>query len=437
MFLCYNLNIEINKGGITMNEITFDNITLDELDNLKKFLSAKTKFQDIDIQDIISFVRKEENTKYYFDTSLSSSDERDSMYLWLDTGFKDTRNRPLFISLINYHGYFTGHIVGDPDGLMQNMARFNKVNEKIRLEKLRYFESKYKRKTEGRTHTLNEKYKDKPISETKPKETGKENERGVNNELIKRYWNSTQVLDITKEIEKVLIINKWNSINGLDRYIKVIGTRLQQLVDKKKTEYYVLNNIQSAICNTGLLNTFGEDIYVMYRKNLSYGFYAPYKIILDKQQYINEGFTREQSSTVLEPITFFDNNNRVFSADVEDINFNPHDWLHIIEERRSRFPKDLQGISDVALISQIKQSLDIGLKLQKRDMKFAKPYFSASTGSIAWTLPFFANGDFMAAPELVLVIVKFGSFYQLKTILPYDDKVKDKLMDMSIYSKLW
>lgn len=423
-----------------MNEITFDNITLDELDKLKHYLTCKTKFPEIDIDDIVEFIKTQEHTKYYFDTQLSGSDEKDAMYLWLDTGFKDTRNRPLFISVINFNGHFTGHIVGDPDSLMQNMARFNKINEKTRQEKLKHFESKYQKKTEGRTVNLNDEYRNKPkqADVKQIEDNGKEsNVRGVNTELVRKYWNSPQILDITKEVEPLLIINKWHSISGLDRYIKVIGTRLQQLVNKKRTEYYVLNKIQSAICNTGLLNSFGDDIYILYRKNLSYGFYSPYKIIMDKQQYIDEGFSREQSTVTLAPITFCDSHNNVLDLSVEEINFNPHDWLHIIEERRSRFPRDLQGVSDIALINQIKQSLDIGLKIQKRDAKFAKPYYSTSTGSISWALPFFSNGDFMATPELVLVIVRIGQFYQLKTILPYDDKVKDKLMDMSIYSSMW
>lgn len=420
------------------NEITFDNITFDELDTLLKFLSAKTKIQNIDIKDVIEYIKNHENTKYYFDTRLSSSDPKDSMYVWLDTGFKDTRQQPLFISCLNNRGFFIGHIVGDPNSLMSGMANFNRVNERTRLEKLRHFQGKYLRKTEGRTDSLNEKYKNRADEPKEPIPAEKEIPRGVNNELIRNYWEEKKVLPITEEVASLLILNTWNSISGLDRYIKVVGSRLQQLVDEKETKYYILNHIQSAICNTGLLNKFGEDIYVLYRRNLSYGFYTPYKVILDKQQYLSENFTKEQSMLTLEPISFANSYEEYFLATkIEDINFNAHDWLHIIEERRSRFPEDLQKMSDVALISQLKQSLDIGLKFQKLDRMFAKPYFSASTGSIAWTLPFFPNGDITVTPELVMVIARCGKFYKLKTILPFDDKVKDKLIDLSPYSRIW
>lgn len=420
-----------------MNEITFDNITLDEVETLVRFLSSKSKVFDIDINDVVDFIKTNKNTKFYFDSQLSGCEEKNASYLWVDTGFTDERKRPLFISLLNNHGFFIGHIVGDPSFLMVNMAAFNKISDRKRAEKLGYFNQKYENKVKERTgDNLNIRYKTRQKPEAPLSIEINPWENKVNDEQIKKYW-TRPVLEITKEVEKLLIINKWHSINGLDRYIKIIGTRLQQLVDAGKTKYYVLNKLKSAICNTGLLNSFGEDVYILYRVNLSYGFYEPYKVILDKPQYLAEGFTKEQSLTDLEPVTFFDDDNHGFRANISDINFNAHDWLHIIEERRDRFPEDLKGVSDVALISQIKQSLDVGLKLQKRDGSFARPIFSSATGSVAWVLPFFSNGDFMTEPELVLVIYKVGDFWQLKTILPYDEKVKDKMMDMSIYSRMW
>ena len=420
------------------NELTFDNITFDELDTLLRFLSAKTKIPNIDINDVVNYIKTQENTKYYFDQTISGSDEKNSMYLWLDTGFLDERKHPLFISCLNHQGSFIGHIVGDANLLTQSMAAFNKIREQSRREKLGRFLVKYERKIENRSvKCLNEKYKEKSIEQNTTKDNSRRYDRSPSEELVKRYWSDDNVSDLTKDVARLLIINKWHSIQGLDKYIKVIGARLAQLVKADKTQYFVLNNIKSAICNTGLLNTFGDDIYILYRMNLSYGFYSPYKIILEKNQYEAEGFTMEQSMIKLDPISFFDDEAQRFNVDIDQINFNPHDWLHIIEDRRGRFPAELRQVSDVALIAQIRQSLDIGLKFQKRDRSFAKPIYSATTGTVSWVLPFFLNGDFTSTPELVMVISKCGSFYQLKTILPYDDEVKDKLMRMSIYSRMW
>ena len=397
-----------------------------------------SKIQNIDLDDVIEFIQTEESTKFYLDKTITGCEEKDATYVWLDSGFTDERKQPLFISLLNHHGFFSGHIVGSAYSLSQSIADHFKIQEHMRRAKYERFLQKYERKTEKRSaKTLNEIY----IATTNTSTEKIDESNSINNApsetLIKKYWNNKQVLDITKDVASQIIINKWHSIEGLDRYIKVIGARLAQLVKAGKMQYFVLNKIRSAICNTGLLNHFGEDVYILYRMNLSYNFYTPYKIIMDKTQYLEEGFTKEQTAHQLEPITFFDSTNHGFNVQLEDINFNQHDWVHIIQERRARFPDDLRNVPDLSLIGQIKQSLEIGLKLQKRDGSYAKPLYSASTGSVSWVLPFFSNGNFMANPELVMVISKFGEFYQLKTILPYDDEVKDKLMDMSIYSRMW
>lgn len=421
-----------------MSEITFANFVIDDPETVQKYLSQMSRVQNIDLDDVVEFIQTEECTKFFLDKTITGCEEKDATYAWLDTGFVDERKQPLFISLLNHHGFFSGHIVGNAYQLTQSVADHFKIKENIRRERYERFKLKYERKIEKRTgKSLNEQYIAKKTSSPEKKDELETIDNTPSEAQIKKYWNNKQVLDITKEVASQLIINKWNSIEGLDRYIKVIGARLAQLVKAGKSQFFVLNKIKSAICNTGLLNNFGEDVYILYRMNLSYQFYTPYKIIMDKTQYLEEGFTKEQTSVKLEPITFFDSENHGFNVQLEDINFNQRDWLHIIQERRARFPDDLQSVPDLALIGQIKQSLEIGLKLQKRDGSYARPLYSASTGSVSWVLPFFSNGNFMSVPELVMVIAKFGEFYQLKTILPYDDEVKDKLMDMSIYSRMW
>ena len=423
-----------------MGEIRIGNIILDDTDTISTYLQQKSGIKKINLDDMVSFIENESHTKFFMDKNLVGCEEKDAAYVWLDTGFIDNWKHPLFISCLSKSGYFAGHIIGDADWLTKTAAAFFKIKENIRRERLARFIEKYNRKIESReTQNLMDTYTAKAPSPGVPAPVqGPKNSINTPNEFeIKKYWENKQVSDLTKDVANQIIINKWHSIDGLDRYIKVIGARLMQLVRVKKEQYYVMNKIQSVVCNTGLLNHFGEDVYILYRINLGYNFYTPYKIIMSKTQYIDEGFTKEQASLKLEPITFFDDANHGFNVSIEDINFNQHDWIHIIQERRARFPVALQNVPDLSLIGQIKQCLEIGLKLQKRDGSYAKPIYSASTGSVSWVLPFFANGNFMANPELVMVIAKYGEFYQLKTILPYDDEVKDKIMDMSIYSRMW
>lgn len=43
----------------------------------------------------------------------------------------------------------------------------------------------------------------------------------------------------------------------------------------------------------------------------------------------------------------------------------------------------------------------------------------------------------MKYPELVMVVRRSGDFYEIKTILSYDDELKDRITALSLYSKLW
>ena len=304
-----------------MSEITFGNCIIDDPEAVLKYLSQMSKIQNIDLDDVIEFIQTEESTKFYLDKTITGCEEKDATYVWLDSGFTDERKQPLFISLLNHHGFFSGHIVGSAYSLSQSIADHFKIQEHMRRAKYERFLQKYERKTEKRSaKTLNEIY----IATTNTSTEKIDESNSINNApsetLIKKYWNNKQVLDITKDVASQIIINKWHSIEGLDRYIKVIGSRLAQLVKAGKMQYFVLNKIRSAICNTGLLNHFGEDVYILYRMNLSYNFYTPYKIIMDKTQYLEEGFTKEQTAHQLEPITFFDSTNHGFNVQLEDIN---------------------------------------------------------------------------------------------------------------------
>jgi hypothetical protein len=52
-------------------------------------------------------------------------------------------------------------------------------------------------------------------------------------------------------------------------------------------------------------------------------------------------------------------------------------------------------------------------------------------------MPLHINKELTVEPELVLVIRKSGDFYEVKTIIPYYDEMKDKITALSLYNGLW
>ena len=426
------------------SEISINNqILIDSVEHVLTGLNNQTAFRDIDINDVVEFIRKEENTVFFLNDKLEITRNMapDSVYLWVDTGFISRYGHPLFISMISRDGYFSGHYVGDSKFLSEKAIEFYPRNRNVIHRNETVFNEKYKKLTANRkTSSLNEKYKDKiePISTVNCRKTSDIARESRTVKHTNEYWEK-EPSELVKDLEGILMFNSWSSIRGLDRYIKILGCRLAQLIEQGKNEYFVLNQLQSAIINTGLLDRYGEDIYLMYKKHVGFGFYVPDKIVESKKDYISEGFAKDKSDVVssLKPIDFFDEGQRTFDADIGDIDLTSRALGHMIEERKDRFPENIRAMSDASIAVKIKSALELGLKLQKRDGSYAKPGYSGASKTISWMLPLHINRDLNDTPELVLVLRKVDQFYEVKTILPYDDELKDKLIDLSLYGRSW
>ena len=249
--------------------------------------------------------------------------------------------------------------------------------------------------------------------------------------------NEEVLSNVTEAIYGRLLFPNWKSMKGLDRYIKIIGARITQLVDAGRTEYFVANKTKSAIVNTGMMDLFGNDFLVLYRYYEKYKTYIAERVIESKQDYLNYGFTKEQSMMQIEPISFFDEKEEVFNPKKEDFDINQNCLIHIIQERRERFPESIRSQSDSKIAGQIMNALERGIKMQRRDRSFAKASYSGKSGTISWFMPLHIDAPLSEDPELVMVVRRSGDFYEIKTILSYDDELKDRITALSLYSKLW
>ena len=409
-------------------------------------------FSEISLDEIRKFILNEENTKFYIDKNLSLKNENDKdiTYVWLDTGCRKESGDTMFISLINKHGYFEGNFVGTPWQLSKKMKERYPNNQKQIENNLERFKLKYEKRISKREKKYIYLAEDGVVNENK-KEKIVEHEGDISQQLQGLGFDISKdnenkegnaisipsvISPVSEEVYGQLLFNNWNSLEGLDRYIKVIGCRLVQLIEQNKSDYYILNKIKSAIVNTGLMNHFGVDLMIMYRFNVKYNTYDAYKIIYGKSDYIKNDFSREQTEQLIKPISFFDEED-VFEASLNDFDINYHNLAHIIQERRDRFPEEIREISDHQMTQSIQNALERGIKMQHRDKSYVKATYSAKNGKISWLMPFHITADFTSEPELVLVIRKNGEFYEIKTILPYDNEMKDKITALSLYSSLW
>ena len=410
-------------------------IIVDDPQMMLSILTKETGIEDIDLKDIAEFIESQKGTKFYFDNALNGQNPLEArtriMYLWVDSGFVNEQGQALFISLLNRNGYYSGHFVGTSGYLAGKVVGYWPENKAKIIENELRFREKFKRKSEGREiPNLMGRYK--KIVEVKANKVTPPTE---SQSKSKSYWES-DTLDITKEINQLLLVNNWRSIKGLDRYIKIIGARIPQLIAKNKTEYYFLNHLKSAVINTGLIDRFGRYICVIYRKHLTYNLYVPQMIAERRADYSHEGFEQTNGESLL-PISFFDDE-KFFSATIEDLDITPRSFLHILEERRDRLPEQLKTLSDMALANRIKEAVDTALKFQRCDPTYIKPSYTGTEGIVVWLVPLHIDDRKIGGePDLVLIFKKMGSFYEAKTILRYDDSVKDRLTALCLYGRLW
>lgn len=421
-----------------MEYILTQDLIIDEREVVEsRFLSIKGF--DISFDKVKEFLLSELETKiFYFNNNLCArqKNDKDVLFAWIDTGYVTDKNEAIFISLVKRADYFSGHFIGTGKYLVNRICEKNPYFIKSIRENHKKFTEKYskiinkrsRREYESNFGIENCEVKVQPVEEvTSVERSSSSIER--REEFYKRYT------DVTEEIYESLLFPTWNSINGLDTYLKVVGRRISQLVEQNETSYFVQNDIKSVVANTGLMDIYGNDILVVYKYHMNKAYYVASRVINSKSDYSEEGFTREQSCQKIKPIKFFDKGAEYFEASLDDFDINTKSLRHIVEERVDRFPDCLKKESTEQIALAVMNSIEQGLKIQERDNSYARAIYS--DGKISWLMPLRVNASFTEDPELVLVIRKIGEFYEVKTILPYDDETKDKITALTLYRKLW
>ncbi len=87
-----------------MREFVIENgIVIDDVDSVVEGIRSITGKSLSDAETIKRFITKEKATKYYIDNKCLSKmqPDRDSVYLWLDSGFVDRYGNSIMISFLS------------------------------------------------------------------------------------------------------------------------------------------------------------------------------------------------------------------------------------------------------------------------------------------------------------------------------------------------
>lgn len=423
-----------------MEMILNKNLIVDEKEAIEEMFYKQTE-SVLDWEEMINFITDNESSSiFYFDEALKkcTEDNPKSLYVWIDTGY-GSNEEPVFISLVNRCGYYSGHFIGTGKFLCNGMCNrnpsmANKFRCNFQLFQKKYIKVAVKDRIPYQIIDGNGVRKGENITVASEPEMAKEIISLTPKSQFSEEYDTHKLSAVTEEIFDNLLFPVWKSIDGLDTYVKVIGRRVAQLIDKGKDKNFLFNHIGSTVINTGLMDIFGNDIYVIYRKHMKMDSYVAYKVIKGKRDYVEEGFPKEQNYDHIKPICFFEKD-EFLRARMEEFDINMQCLNHIVEERKDRLPSKFQNESADYISRIIIDSLEQGLKIQERDPSYARPIYS--DGKVSWLLPLRLGTKMSEEPELVMVIRKVDDFFELKTIMKYDDTMKDRITATGLYRKSW
>ncbi len=138
-----------------MKDLRIDtNIVITDIDRVLKGIAEISGMDIPAAQTIEKFITQEQNTKFYIDNKGNSKlqPEGNVVYLWLDSGFVDYNGNPIFISLLNDLGTYSGYYFGIARDLMKSIKGFFPKNARVINDNLGAFRDKYEKKISGRKH---------------------------------------------------------------------------------------------------------------------------------------------------------------------------------------------------------------------------------------------------------------------------------------------
>lgn len=357
--------------------------------------------------------------------------------VWFDTNVKNEKGEQIFIVLFkNNEGKYINAKIGSIRALISAITAMRpKKNAKIRRNVCRFipvYES-VKSKRDIKEKPLND-IQDNEIKESK------EIDNNISNIMIENESQlNANVSPIANALFENLLFSPWKFPGGLEKFLKISGCQIKNLISANRVQYYAKNDSNGIIINTGLIDKFGQPVHVYYCYNFSEEKYEATKLISSKADWLNFGFKKEQTEEELKPLTFYNKTSSVkdFHPELKQFDINFSALSHIVDERRNRFPESYRTLPANAIAAKVLKELELGLKILQVDRSYAKPIFSTSIQDVSWLLPLRCNVGFNERPELVLVIRKNANFYEIKTVLKYSADVVDRIRCVAPYGNIW
>ena len=230
--------------------------------------------------------------------------------------------------------------------------------------------------------------------------------------------------------DRLLIKENWkaSSKNRLSFYIKSLLEKISYEQSKtsslKGNGYICSDNKERCIFNTGLLDIYNNDIFMIDMSNNETDFFKKDIVMAgSKASTATLGFNKVDLMNMPKPVRFYqDKQDLVFDGSIEEFDLEDNNRLyHIIQERRTRFPEAYQDMSSDVLCEKIKSAVRKAVRLSERDYKYMVPMYNLKMNKIQYLMPLHLETSIEELPELVIVVGDHNGFYCVYTILTTDD----------------
>lgn len=402
-------------------------------------------------------------------------------YVWIDSGYVNDKGEPLFISLLDLGtGEFIGNVVGTPKFLAELIRKRHSDLSKAIGCNLKMFCAKYNRAIANRKTAKLEPIAldDNGSNETKivraTKASAVEDERiacvsvtseesfpamKIGNKEIQQIMhsivgttnveepeapkvtavvetpvvapkieeNTSDTTPIVSQLLQIMLYNPYKTEKGLEKYLDAIGCRLKNLMKKGNEDELVdyqshskvLTSASSdaIVVNSGLLDLFGEEIYLCYEN------YTVESVVSNKMLLLRKGFNRDEARMILTPFRF--------------IRREEHKATDLCNALESMSFLDFKDILDEKCDETISEdtyfdSTQMSLAIAKLGNEFIKKFYDPKQDCVIHVLPVFVKNPYSGTPDYAAIYAKGKCSF-----IPFTNEYKDTLLDTSLTNSIW
>ena len=225
--------------------------------------------------------------------------------------------------------------------------------------------------------------------------------------------------------EKWAFKNKPSTLNHpiLKSYIENTFDVLKKEADKGiKNKLVYSQDCKYLVFNTNLLDKFFHEVLILLevhkQKDGS-------ELLMNPRRVKNElelrrlGFAR---NAYPEQPRFFEKVEEVIYQPTWTIDKDFDTFAHIIEDRRQRFPVDMQSYPSDELARKLDDAITFAVAIAQRNYKFIVPMYRPQTGKIQLLMPIYLKGSYSTKPDFALILTpdRENEYYIPETILPLD-----------------